>query len=37
MADGYNSTIFAFGQTSAGKTYTMEGYEYDTKSLKPII
>ena len=37
VAEGYNSTIFAFGQTSAGKTYTMEGYEYDSRTLKPII
>lgn len=22
---GYNCTIFAYGQTAAGKTYTMEG------------
>jgi kinesin family protein 4/21/27 len=25
---GYHSTIFAYGQTGAGKTYTMEGYQY---------
>merc|ERR1712019_80 len=24
-ADGYNVTIFAYGQTGAGKTYTMGG------------
>lgn len=25
FVDGYNGTIFAYGQTSTGKTYTMEG------------
>jgi hypothetical protein len=25
---GYHSTIFAYGQTGAGKSYTMEGYKY---------
>lgn len=24
VLDGYNGTIFAFGQTSSGKTHTME-------------
>jgi len=28
VIEGYNATIFAYGQTSSGKTYTMEGYEY---------
>ncbi|CAI2381549.1 unnamed protein product [Moneuplotes crassus] len=26
--DGFNATIFAYGQTSMGKTFTMEGYRY---------
>ncbi len=27
VMEGYNSTIFAYGQTGAGKTYTMQGSE----------
>lgn len=35
--DGFNSTIFAYGQTSTGKTYTMEGFQYITDEYgKPI-
>lgn len=31
VLDGYNATIFAYGQTSSGKTHTMEGPDiYDT-------
>jgi len=29
MLSGYNATLFAFGQTGTGKTYTMEGFKYD--------
>ena len=29
VLEGYNSTIFAYGQTGTGKTHTMEGFTYD--------
>ena len=28
VVNGYHGTIFAYGQTGAGKTFTMEGYKY---------
>ncbi|CEG50308.1 kinesin heavy chain [Plasmopara halstedii] len=34
---GYNATIFAYGQTSSGKTYTMEGANIDDPELQGII
>ena len=30
VLEGYNSTIFCYGQTGTGKTYTMEGFTYDS-------
>uniref|UniRef100_A0A673KHV9 Kinesin heavy chain-like n=1 Tax=Sinocyclocheilus rhinocerous TaxID=307959 RepID=A0A673KHV9_9TELE len=30
---GYNGTIFAYGQTSSGKTHTMEGNLHDTQQM----
>ena len=34
---GYNATIFAYGQTSSGKTYTMQGPDIDDADKKGII
>uniref|UniRef100_A0A668A1T5 Kinesin-like protein n=1 Tax=Myripristis murdjan TaxID=586833 RepID=A0A668A1T5_9TELE len=33
VLEGYNGTIFAYGQTSSGKTHTMEGNLHDTESM----
>uniref|UniRef100_A0A8C5I6B4 Kinesin-like protein n=1 Tax=Gouania willdenowi TaxID=441366 RepID=A0A8C5I6B4_GOUWI len=33
VLEGYNGTIFAYGQTSSGKTHTMEGYLHDTEAM----
>lgn len=30
---GYHATIFAYGQTASGKTFTMEGFEYGRDRL----
>ena len=32
VLQGYNGTIFAYGQTGTGKTYTMQGNTLDFKS-----
>ncbi|XP_053090344.1 kinesin heavy chain isoform X1 [Pangasianodon hypophthalmus] len=39
VLDGYNGTIFAYGQTSSGKTHTMEGnlHDPDRKGIIPRI
>ncbi|KAL0486906.1 kinesin-like protein [Acrasis kona] len=34
--DGYNGTVFCYGQTGAGKTFTMEGKE-EPKELRGIV
>ena len=36
VVQGYNGTIFAYGQTGTGKTYTMEG-DFETDLNKGII
>ncbi|XP_065919368.1 kinesin-like protein KIF3B [Dysidea avara] len=36
VLEGYNGTIFAYGQTGTGKTYTMEGIRSDAE-LKGVI
>lgn len=37
VLEGFNATIFAYGQTSTGKTFTMEGYQYFTDDYgRPI-
>ncbi|XP_048874361.1 kinesin family member 5Aa isoform X7 [Brienomyrus brachyistius] len=33
VLEGYNGTIFAYGQTSSGKTHTMEGKLHDEESM----
>jgi len=38
ILQGYNSTIFAYGQTGTGKTFTMEGFTYNsTDNQRGII
>ena len=32
VLEGYNSTIFCYGQTGTGKTYTMEGFTYESQN-----
>jgi len=27
--EGYNATVLAYGQTGTGKTYTMEGFQFE--------
>jgi kinesin family protein 5 len=37
ILNGYNGTVFAYGQTGAGKSYTMMGTDIDDESNKGII
>ena len=34
ILEGYNSTIFAYGQTGTGKTFTMEGFTYSSTDIQ---
>mmetsp|Transcript_77227 Transcript_77227/g.179104 ORF Transcript_77227/g.179104 Transcript_77227/m.179104 type:complete len:709 (-) Transcript_77227:358-2484(-) len=34
---GFNGTVFAYGQTSSGKTYTMEGPDIEDKDYQGVI
>jgi Cdc6-like AAA superfamily ATPase len=36
VLDGFNGTIFAYGQTGTGKTFTMEGVR-TSKELRGVI
>lgn len=35
--EGYNASIFAYGQTGAGKTYTMLGKSGEDRGLQPRV
>ena len=37
ILNGYNGTVFAYGQTGAGKSYTMMGADIDDSQSKGII
>ncbi|KAK8207330.1 kinesin heavy chain [Phyllosticta capitalensis] len=37
ILNGYNGTVFAYGQTGAGKSYTMMGSDIDDEENKGII
>ena len=37
ILDGFNGTIMAYGQTSSGKTHTMQGYDLNDRDAKGII
>ena len=37
VLDGFNGTIFAYGQTSSGKTHTMQGPDIEDLEMQGII
>ena len=37
VLSGYNATVFAYGQTSSGKTHTMEGSDIHDRDSRGIV
>lgn len=37
VLEGFNGTVFAYGQTSSGKTFTMQGPDIYDRNMKGII
>lgn len=37
ILDGFHGTIMAYGQTSSGKTHTMQGYDVNEKENRGIM
>ena len=37
VLQGFNGTIFAYGQTGTGKTFTMEGIKNGNSELRGVI
>ena len=37
VMEGFNGTVFAYGQTSSGKTHTMYGYDFTDENARGMI
>lgn len=37
VLEGFNGTVFAYGQTSSGKTHTMQGPNIEDERLKGML
>jgi hypothetical protein len=37
ILEGFHGTIMAYGQTSSGKTHTMQGYDFNEKESRGIM
>ena len=37
VLEGFNGTIFAYGQTSSGKTFTMTGPDIEDEEMQGLI